>query len=239
MSRPLRICLVGASGLVGSALVRACTSRPDVRLVAVSRRELALPAGARLEVLIADPANWGDAIAAARPDALVSALGTTWANAGRSEAAFREVDQQLVLDCARCGLAVGARQLLLVSSIGADAAAKALYLRVKGEVETAAAKLGYPRLDILRPGLLLGRRAERRPLERLGQVAAPLTDRLLHGELARFRSISAATLADAILALSHEKARGRFVHEHAALLRAIQRDRRESEFRALARAAVD
>ena len=75
MSRPLRICLVGASGLVGSALVRACTSRPDVRLVAVSRRELALPAGARLEVLIADPANWGDAIAAARPDALVSALG--------------------------------------------------------------------------------------------------------------------------------------------------------------------
>ena len=239
MSRPLRICLVGATGLVGSALVRACAARADVRLVAVSRRELDLPAGARMEVLLADPGNWGDAIAAARPDTLVSALGTTWANAGRSEAAIRAVDQQLVLDCARWGLAAGAQQLLLVSSIGADPTAKALYLRVKGEVEAAAAKLGYGRLDILRPGLLLGSRTERRPLEWLGQVVAPLTDRLLHGDLARFRSISGAMLAEAILALGREKARGRFVHEHAALLRAIQRGQRETDLRARTRAAVD
>lgn len=239
MSRPVRVCLVGATGLVGTALVEACIGRRDVRLTAVSRRELALPPGARMEVLLADPSRWDDAIAGARPDVVVCALGTTWAASGKDEAAFRAVDQQLVLDCARWGIEAGAGRFIAVSSIGADMAAKSLYLRVKGEVEDALAKLGYSRLDIVRPGLLLGARAERRPLERIGQIAAPLLDRLLLGGLSRYRSIRAATLAEAILALAQTKVRGRYVHEHDALLRAIRRQALEAGVKAAVAAAVD
>lgn len=223
MSDRTRICLVGASGLVGTALIRACVDRTDVRLVAVARRELALPPGARMEVLLADPANWGDAIAAARPDVVVSALGTTWARAGKVEAAFRAVDQDLVLACAAWGREAGARQFIAVSSVGADPQARALYLRVKGEVEAALAKAGYPRLDILRPGLLRGPRPERRVLEGIGQVLAPLLDPLLVGNWARYRSIRAATLAEAVLALAQEKARGRFIHDWSGLQRVLRR----------------
>lgn len=223
MSRPVRICLVGATGLVGSALVRACVGRADVRLVAVARRELALPDGARMEVLLADPANWGDAIAAARPDVVVSTLGTTWKAAGEDEDAFRAVDQKLVLDCARWGLEAGARQFITLSSVGASSAARALYLRVKAEVELALGKVGYPRLDILRPGLLIGRRDEVRPAERAAQLLAPLADLFLHGAYRRYRSIRAEVLAEVILALAHEKARGRFVHEYEAMQRALRR----------------
>lgn len=223
MSERLRICLVGASGLVGSALIRACVGRDDVRLVAVARQELALPLGARMEVLLADPANWGDAIAAARPHTLVSALGTTWAKAGKDEAAFRAVDEDLVLACARWGVEGGARQLIAVSSVGADPHARSFYLRVKGEVERALAKVGYQRLDLIRPGLLRGVRAERRPLEGIGQIVAPLIDPLLGGNRARYRSIRGDMLAEAILALAQEKARGRFVHEWPAMDRLLKR----------------
>lgn len=239
MSRAVRICLVGASGLLGSALIQACVGRAGVRLTAVSRRELDLPPGARMEVLLADPANWDDAIAAARPDVVVCALGTTWARAGKDEVAFRAVDQQLVLDCAKWGIEAGARQFIFVSSIGADAAAKGLYLRVKGEVENSLAKSGYARLDIVRPGLLLGPRNERRVLERIGQIVAPVVDRLLLGGLSRWRSIKAETLAEAILALAQVKVRGRFVHEHEALLRAIRRRALEASVKAAMSAAVD
>jgi len=239
MARAIRICLTGATGLIGTALVRACVGREDVRLIAASRREIDLPPGARMEVLVADRAHWGDAIAAAQPDVVVCALGTTWKEAGKDEAAFRAVDEKLVLDCARWGLEAGARQFIAVSSVGADRQARGLYLRVKGEVEAALAKSGYERLDILRPGLLVGRRESVRPLERAGQIAAPLMDLFLLGGLARFRSVRADTMAEAILALAHEKARGRFVHEHEAIKRAIRRQTYASAVNQAIAATID
>ena len=137
MSDRVRICLVGASGLTGSALIRACVGRDDVRLVAVARRELDLPTGARMEVLLADPANWADAIAAARPHTVVSALGTTWAKAGKDEATFRAVDQEMVLACARWSVEAGARQFITVSSICADARTVDVRLRDAVDLQLA------------------------------------------------------------------------------------------------------
>jgi uncharacterized protein YbjT (DUF2867 family) len=133
------------------------------------------------------------------------------------------VDETLVLDCARWGLEAAARQFIVVSSVGASTAAKGLYLRVKGEVELALNRMGYARLDVVRPGLLIGRRGESRPLERVGQVLAPVMDLFLHGGARRYRSTGADWLAGVILALAHEKARGRFVHERDAMERALRR----------------
>lgn len=223
MSRAIRICLVGGSGLVGNALISACVGRVDLRLVAVARRELDLPRGATMEVLLADPESWGDAIAAARPDVVVCALGTTRARAGGDEAAFRAVDQDLVLDCARWAVEAGARQFIVVSAIGADPHARNFYLRVKGETELALTRTGQARLDIIQPSLLLGHRAERRPAEAVAQALAFLAPLVLHGGARRYRPIHGDTLAQAILALAHQKARGRFVHDHDGLLRVLRR----------------
>jgi uncharacterized protein YbjT (DUF2867 family) len=231
MSRQVRICLVGATGLVGGALIEACVGRADVRLVAVSRNEADLPKGARMEVLLAPTTGWQDAIAAAQPDVLVIALGTTWKKAGKSEAQFRLVDERLVLDCAKWGLAAGAKQVILVSSVGADRNAKQLYLRVKGEVEDQLARIGFGRTDVLRPGLLVGPRKEARPLERLAQILSPLIDLLLQGKYRRYRSIHVEVLAQAILAIAQQKARGRFAYEHEEILRAIRRQTLEQSVR--------
>jgi uncharacterized protein YbjT (DUF2867 family) len=223
MSNPLRICLVGANGLVGTTLIEMAVGRSDLRVVGVARREMKLPVGARMEMLLADTSGWDDAIAAARPQVLVCALGTTWAKAGKDEAAFRAVDKDLVIACARAAKAAGARQMIVVSSVGADILAKQLYLRVKGETEGALGRIGFHRLDIPRPGLLRGPRAERRVLERLAMIASPLADLFLRGKNRKYRSIRAETLVQAIFALVREKAGGRFVHEQDAMLRAIRR----------------
>ena len=92
MSEPVRIALVGATGLIGMSLIRLAVGRSDIRIIGIARREAALPPGARMEMLIAPVEGWGDAIAAARADVLVSALGTTWKKAGQDEAAFRSQD---------------------------------------------------------------------------------------------------------------------------------------------------
>ena len=223
MSRQTRIALVGASGLIGMSLIRLAVERTDIRIIAIARRELALPKGARMEVLVADPENWADAIAAANARVLVSALGTTWKKAGKDEESFRAVDQELVVACGRAAKAAGIRQMIAISSVGADASAKNFYLKVKGETEQQIGKLGIPRLDVLRPGLLRGPREEVRPAERLGMIASPLIDLLLHGQYRKYRSVRADTMAQAIVGLTKEKAAGRFVFEHDAILRAARK----------------
>lgn len=218
-----RICLVGATGLIGSHVIELAVTRSDLRIVGVARREVALPPGARMEMLIADPSGWPDAIAAANAKVLVCALGTTFRQAGRDEKAFRAVDRDLVLACARAAKAAGIGHMIVVSSVGADRASRNFYLRVKGEMEDALNKVGLRRLDILRPSLLRGERGERRSGEKLAIRLSPILDLLLRGRLRRFRSIGADELAEAILALSGERAGGRFIHEYDALRYAIRR----------------
>lgn len=223
MSEPRRILLAGATGLVGVRAMEAAGRHPSLRLVALTRREAPIPRGVRMEMMVADPPGWAEAVAAIAPEAVICALGTTRRKAG-SEAAFRAVDHDLVLALGKAAREAGVSNFALVSSAGADLLSKAFYLRVKGEVEAALTGLRFRRLDILRPGLLRGPRTDdRRAFERVAILASPLSDLLLQGERRRYRSIDARTVAAAALQFAGEKAPGRFVHENDAILRAARR----------------
>ena len=223
MSNPLRLCLVGATGLVGRSIVEEAVGRHDVRVVGVARSEMKLPQGARMEMLIAPVEGWADAIAASNARVLVCALGTTIKRVGGDKAAFRAVDLDLVLASARAAKAAGIEHMIVVSSVGADPAASNFYLKTKGDMEGELSRLRFRRLDILRPGLLRGPRSESRPLEAAGRLFAPVLDLFLWGKYRKYRSIRTDTLAHAVFALARQKAGGHFVHEHDALLYAIRR----------------
>jgi len=176
-----------------------------------------MPAGAKLEMLVADPAEWPAAIARARPEVLVIALGTTIKAVGGDRQAFRAVDHDLILATARAARAAGTRQVILVSSGGANPASRNFYLSVKGETESAVNKMDFSRLDILRPGVLRGdRTGPARPAERIAQLLSGLIDPFLRGRLAPFHSVHARDIAAAILTLasadSEGSARGRHVY---------------------------
>src|SRR5262249_2845744 len=89
-----------------------------------------------------------------------------------SQERFQAVDYGMPLAAAKLAKARGARQYLLVSSIGADARSRTFYLRGKGELERDIAALGFASVSIVRPSLLLGRRREFRLGERLMQALA-------------------------------------------------------------------
>jgi uncharacterized protein YbjT (DUF2867 family) len=223
MSEPRRVLLAGATGLIGQCAMQAVREQPSLHLVALTRREAPIPRGVRMEMMVADPARWPEAVATIAPEAVICALGTTQRKAG-SEEAFRAVDHDLVLALAQAARKADVATFVLISSAGANPLAKTFYLRVKGEVEAALAKHRFRRLDIVRPGLLRGRRDDDfRPLERLAILASPLSDLLLHGDRRRFRSIDARTVAAAALQFAREKAAGRFVHDNDSILRAARR----------------
>ena len=223
MSEPVRIALFGASGMIGSEIIRLCVGREDVRLSAIARSELALPPGARMEVFVAQPDKWSEVIEALSPTSVISALGTTWKKSGKDEAAFRAVDQELVLAVARAAKAHGVERFVSISSAGADPYTDNFYLKVKGEADRDLAKVGIGRLDVLRPGLLRGKRGgERRVGERLGILLSPLINPFLGGRWRQYRAIDAETVARAALYLAMRPARGRFVHDNDAIHRAAR-----------------
>ena len=166
----MEILLLGATGLVGGHVLERLLADARVsRVLAPVRRPL--PHHARLEAPVADLAHWPETVGDASIDAVICAFGTTLARAG-TKSEFRRVDHGLPLAAARWARERGARRLALTSSAGADAASRFFYLRVKGELEEDLARLGFPSLTFVRPGLIGGERHESRPAERLAQSVA-------------------------------------------------------------------
>jgi uncharacterized protein YbjT (DUF2867 family) len=217
------VLLAGASGLVGGLALRRLLASPrQVRAVlAPSRRGLDLSDPRLLAPVLDFSAPQADAaladLIAAQPggkiDVFISCLGTTIKAAG-SRPAFIAVDRELVLRLAQLAFKHGARHGILVSSVGASRQSGNFYLRVKGEVEDAFERIGFSRLDILQPGLLLGARQEHRPGEAWAQKLAPLGNGLLVGKMRNYRAIEADTVAAAITALVGQDQAGQFTHGH-------------------------
>jgi uncharacterized protein YbjT (DUF2867 family) len=213
--------MIGATGLVGSLLRERILGRPGAELHALVRRSSGRSHPFCHEHVL-PPEKWPEAVASIGADTAVSALGTTMRNAG-SEAAFRAVDYDMVLAFAAAARAARAGHMLTVSSVGADPASRNFYLRLKGEMEQALAALGFDRLDVLRPGLLVGKRsADRRLGERLGILVSPVTNLFLRGSLGRYAAIDARLVAAAAAACLDRSEPGVRVHENNALRRLAQ-----------------
>ncbi|QZA78714.1 NAD(P)H-binding protein [Deefgea tanakiae] len=168
------VLILGATGAVGRHLLAQALQHPDIaRVIAPTRR--ALPAHAKLENPIVDfeslplDAPWWHV------DAALCALGTTLKTAG-SAAAFRRVDYDYILNAAQRLRAAGTPCLVLNSTMGANASARGLYLKTKGETERDVMALGFASLTIVRPSLL---NAGKRPEQRLAEDIGLCLDRYL------------------------------------------------------------
>jgi uncharacterized protein YbjT (DUF2867 family) len=216
--------LAGASGLVGTELLRLLLQVDDYnRVHALSRRPLALD-HPRLANRIVNFDDLPARLKGLACDDAFCCLGSTIAKAG-SQAAFRAVDLDLVVAFAQAARTAGARRLVLVSSVAADAAAKNFYLRVKGEAERAIGGLGFASLDVLQPALLLGSRRELRPLELMASVLMPLLNPLLRGRLAPYRPIAVGDVALAMLGAARSGRRGIHVYAGDALRALVAKTR--------------
>ena len=184
--------LVGATGLVGSFLLRrllACGAYARVTVWVRRKLEQVHPK-IRCEVV-----NF-ERLHERRVEAedVFCCLGTTIKKAG-SQAAFRQVDYDYPVALAIAAAGGGARRLLVVSALGANPDSRVFYSRVKGEMEIAVKAAGVPTTIFFRPSLLSGRREEVRRGERIGEAIGKVLGPLL----GKFRPIHADIVAAAML----------------------------------------
>jgi uncharacterized protein YbjT (DUF2867 family) len=213
----MNIILAGSTGLVGGLL--AARLYP-ARLTTIGRR-----ANAALDPAVSQKvgavAEWPGFVAAAKADVVVCCLGTTIKQAG-SQAAFEAIDLDAVIAFAGAAKLVGARQFLLVSSVGAKAGSGNFYQSTKGKAEAGVIRLGFDRVDIFRPGLLRGARVgPNRPVESLMMSLSPFTDLLTPSRFASYRSTAAEDVAAAMAACIGRAEEGLHVHENAEIQRLL------------------
>lgn len=135
--------------------------------------------------------------------AYFSALGTTRAKAG-GVAEQRKIDYDLNLALAQAAKKAGIGCFVLISATGTWAKAPMMpYVAMKGQMEEAAIALGFPHLVIVKPGLLLGERTEKRPAEAVARTIASSIGRLSH-HLTDFWAQDAAIVAKAAVAAARQ-----------------------------------
>lgn len=208
----LHVLLAGGTGLVGGHVRALLTDRPDINPILLVRHgSSGTGHPVDFEQLCQEPERLLRPLAPAGIDVAISCLGTTIAKAGSQPAMFR-IDHDYVLAVARGARALGARQFILVTAAGAGG--PGFYLRTKGAIERAVVDLGFERVDLIRPGFLLGDRSERRVWETIGQrIFAALTP-ILFGPLAQYGAVSAASVARTIVAIIGAGKPGHHVHRN-------------------------
>jgi nucleoside-diphosphate-sugar epimerase len=163
------VILIGATGLVGSKVLQRLLKDPGVaKICAPTRRPIGVE-----DPKLSNPTFSFDefelhADQLSEAEDLYFCYGTTLKNAGSKTAFVRvELDQseKMIKVCLRKGV----KRLFMVSSSNANPSSVIFYSKIKGQLEEFAKELvkqqKLTELVILRPSLLLGDRAESRPIE--------------------------------------------------------------------------
>lgn len=162
--------LIGATGLVGSEILQYLLNDERFAHVRVFARKSTQLVHPKLEEHVVDFEQLGDWRHLISGDVLFSALGTTVAQVGTREAQ-RMIDYDYQLRVAQAAKLNGIKNYVLVSAPGAHPKSRFAYTKMKGDLERDVLKLSFPKITIIRPGLLKGNRTQKRFIEHhMGQV---------------------------------------------------------------------
>lgn len=157
--------VIGATGLVGNQLVKLLTNLDEYEKIKIFSRRSTGFKNEKIEEHLVDfdeLKSWENAVTG---DVLFSALGTTIKQAGSKDAQYK-VDFTYQYEVAKAAAENGVKQLVLISSLGANPKSSIFYSRIKGELDRAVKDLPFKTVGIVRPSALVGDRKEERAGEK-------------------------------------------------------------------------
>lgn len=162
-----RVVIIGGTGQVGAAVVRALGDESSCsEVVMVNRRSAPIPEIPRLRQFVLDTAapQFADAVASVvqevsrdgEPVYGASCVGVGQGSMNWSEEDLKALEIGVVGAFARGCYAAGVRRFALLSAAGSSSRSRIRYARVMGMKEEAIQAIGFTRLALFRPGIIGG-----------------------------------------------------------------------------------
>jgi uncharacterized protein YbjT (DUF2867 family) len=162
-----RVLIIGGTGQVGAAVVRALAAEPScAEVVMVNRRAVSLTADPRVRQVILDTAAVQfpaevtrlaqSMVAQGDPVYGASCVGVGKGSMKWSEEELKALEIGVVGGFARGCRAGGITRFSLLSAVGSTAKSRIRYVRVMGLKEETVQAIGFQRLAIFRPGIIAG-----------------------------------------------------------------------------------
>ena len=156
--------ILGGTGQVGGAAVAELLAIPQCReVVMVTRKPVAARSRVRNVVLDTNAADFAERTAALARDVLsqgpVSAVSCVGVGSGSmrwSEEELLRLEVGVVGGFARGCHDAGIGQFCLLSAVGSTARSRFRYVRIMGMKEDNVRNIGFARLAIFRPGIIVG-----------------------------------------------------------------------------------
>lgn len=164
MNQNFAVVILGGTGQVGGATVVELLANPECReVVMVTRKPLAPRARVRNVVIDTGAADFAECTTAlAReilsqgPTSAVSCAGVGAGSARWTEEELKRLELGVVGAFARGCCDAGVAQFCLLSAAGSTARSRFRYARVMGMKEDNVRSIGFARLAIFRPGIIVG-----------------------------------------------------------------------------------
>jgi uncharacterized protein YbjT (DUF2867 family) len=162
-----RVLIIGGTGQVGAAVVRALAAEPScAEVVMVNRRAISLAADPRVRQVILDTAAdqfpaevTGLAqgmVAQGDPVYGASCVGVGKGSLNWSEEELKALEIGVIGGFARGCRAGGITRFALLSAAGSTVKSRIRYARIMGMKEETVEATGFQRLAIFRPGIIAG-----------------------------------------------------------------------------------
>ena len=214
----MKAVLLGATGATGKEVLELLLQDANYYQVDIFVRRTVAVQHDKLNVHVIDfdaPETWGHLVTG---DVLYSCLGTTLKAAGSKEAQWK-IDYDYQYEFAKRAHENGIPSYVLVSASNASPDSFFFYSKMKGKLEEAVKALGFPKIVIMRPPILVRENSER-TMEVIGVKVLRFFNRL--GLLRSQRPMETKRLAEAMIKSVQALPQGEHSIEEQDILKVLE-----------------
>lgn len=189
-----KVVIIGATGLVGNALLQEVIQAKEVSEMRIFVRKAIDGLPEKVTQIVTDFSDFCLLKEQVIGDVIYCCVGTTRKKTP-DLTDYRNIDFGINIGMAKLAKENGIPTVHLISAIGASTSSRIFYSKLKGEIEEAMKELKFDNCYIYQPSILIGSRTESRPMEYLSQKLCPFLDLFMLGVLKDYHSISATSIA--------------------------------------------